>query len=155
MPATNPPTDPAAALQWLVDREAIRNLIVDFAMRLDDQDTDAYLENFVEDAIVVLPHGRVSGRAALAGMPKPPPDWTAQHLFGAIAIELDGDRATTRAYLAATHVFGEITENAHAGGWYEHVVVRTPDGWRFKELTLTILWETKRPMIPKDMPGAS
>lgn len=153
MPATNPPTDPVEALQWLVDHEAIRNLVYDFATSIDDQDRPRYLANFTEDAVVTLPHGRIEGRAELAKMPEPRPEWAAQHLFGGIVIDLDGDTAHTRAYLAATHIFDrtDVKNNAHSGGWYEHTAVRTPEGWRFSELKLVILWEGQRSMTPPGM----
>lgn len=150
MPATNPPADPAAAQQWVVDREAIRNLIHNFGICVDDKDSVGYAANFTEDAVLELPGGRFEGRAAIEKLPSPPKEWTAQHLFGHIIIDLDGDRATTRAYLLATHMFDpdDITQNAHAGGWYRHEVVRTPDGWRFAHVKLEVVWEGDRPMIP-------
>ena len=110
-----------------------------------------YVANFTDDAVLELPHGRLEGRAELQRMPAPPEGRSAQHLFGQIVIDLDGNRATTRAYLGATHIFSptDTTDNAHAGGWYQHhVVVRTPDGWRICELRLTVTWEGDRPMIP-------
>lgn len=150
MPATNPPTDPAAQLKWMVDREAIRNLISDFGTRIDDKDQAAYAANFTEDAVLELPFGTMVGRAAIAAMKGPPQQWRTQHLIGNIVIDLDGDEAHTRAYLMATHVFSpdDLTKKAHAGGWYLHHVVRTDDGWRFAHAKLVEVWHDQRPMLP-------
>lgn len=154
MPPTNLPTDPAEQLQCLVDREAIRNLISDFGVSVDDKDAERYVANFTEDAVLELPHGRMEGRAAISDMPTVPEGWSAQHMFGNIVIDLDGDRATTRAYMRAAHIFSptDRTQNAHAGGWYNHEVVRTSEGWWFAKVSLVIVWEGDRAMIP-EMPS--
>lgn len=150
MAAANPPSDPVAQLQWLVDREAIGDLISNFGVCVDDKDKAGYASNFTSDAVLELPFGRIEGRDAIAVMKGPPPHWNTQHLFGNIVIDLDGDSATTRAYMMATHVFDpELrSSKAHAGGWYEHTVVRTPEGWRFTRVRLVPIWEDERPMIP-------
>lgn len=150
MPASNPPSDPTARLAWLVDREAIRDLIGNFAISIDDKDKAGYAANFVEDAVLELPFGTIIGKAAIAEMPGPPQEWGTQHLIGEVIIDLHGDEATTRAYMMATHVFDadDRSRKAHSGGWYQHRAVRTPDGWRLAHVRLVVVWEDERPMLP-------
>lgn len=157
MPATNPPTDPTEQLQWLVDREAIRDLVHDFAVRIDDKDQAGYAANFAEDGVLELPFGSFRGRQRIAAMSGPPPHVSTHHLIGEIVIDLAGDTATTRTYLLATHRFdpADKSDKAHAGGWYTHEVVRTPEGWRFTRVRLDEAWADARPMTPgrPDRPG--
>ena len=150
MPASNPPVDPAALLAWLVDREAIRDLIGNFAVSIDDKDAAGYAANFTSDAVLELPFGTIVGREKIAAMPGPPRHWGTQHLVGEVVIDLHGDEADTRAYLMATHVFDadNRSKKAHSGGWYVHRVVRTDEGWRFASVKLVIVWEDEGPMLP-------
>ncbi|HKP07811.1 MAG TPA: nuclear transport factor 2 family protein [Microbacterium sp.] len=146
------PTEVPAQLQWLTDRAAITDLILDFARCVDDRDHERYVSNFLEDGQLVLPFHTAHGRDAILTMPTPPESWKTHHHLGNIYIQIDGDVATSRAYLTATHVFSDDrTDNAHAGGWYEHEVVRTPEGWRFRRVELVVVWEEAKPMMPADV----
>lgn len=143
MPPTNPPDQPTAQLQWLVDRAAISDLLIDFARALDDKDWEGYAANFAEDGVLALtPTIFHDGREGLA-------DFVAgslgryagtHHLSTNHAISLDGDEATTRSYLIAAHVLDEADPARHAdsAGWYRCRVRRTSDGWRFIHVTLEI-----------------
>ncbi len=137
-------------LQWLVDRAAVTDLILDFARCVDDDDKQRYASNFTEDGTLVLPFAEVHGRAEILAMPGPPPSWATQHLIANIVIDINGDVANTRAWVIATHVFDREhrSRNAHAGGWYRHKVVRTDEGWKFQRVELEIVWDEDTPMIP-------
>ncbi len=142
-------TAQAEQLQWLVDREAIRNLVYQFGVSIDDQDKEGFAATFTEDGVLEAGWGgRIEGRGAIATMTGMPSSWRTQHLFGNILIDVSGDRATARAYMVATHVFDtvDITQHARAGGWYEQELVRTADGWRFAHVKLIIVWAGARPM---------
>lgn len=148
----NPPTTAANQLQWLVDRAAIADLILSFARCVDDSDHAQYTANFTEDGSLILPFAEVHGRDQILAMPDPPKNWATHHLIGNILIDIDGDTARTRAYLTATHVFdaAQPSNNAQAGGWYTHELIRTSEGWRFRRVELHVVWETEKPMIPED-----
>lgn len=49
MTAAQPPTLPADTLQWLVDRESIRDLVCTFGMSIDDRDQSAFAATFTEN----------------------------------------------------------------------------------------------------------
>jgi uncharacterized protein (TIGR02246 family) len=149
------PTDEAARLAWLTDREEIRAVVAEFGRSIDDKDQAAYAATFTEDAELALPFGRFSGRAAIAAMQGPPPFIATQHLISSTVIDVTGDTATARSYLLATHAFDptDKTQKAHSGGWYDQSFVRTPEGWRFSRVELVIVWEDARPMMPNMPPG--
>ncbi|WP_428152168.1 nuclear transport factor 2 family protein [Brevundimonas sp.] len=148
------PTDPAAQLQWLVDRALIGDHLIAFARAIDEKNQPAYAALFTEDARIVLPHGSYEGQDAIRTMRGPPPTWGTQHIHGNYQIAIDGDQATARAYVIASHTFDRavLDQNARAGGWYDTTLVRTADGWRFSSLALTIVWNTGQ-MIPKGGPS--
>ena len=149
MPPAQAPTTSAEQLAWLVDREAIRDLISSFGVSIDDRDQQRFAANFTEDGVLDAGWGgRIEGRAAIAAMTGLPATWRTQHLFGNIVIDLQGDRATCRSYVVATHIFDltDMTQKARAGGWYEQEIVRTADGWRFSYVKLVLVWADERPM---------
>lgn len=139
-----PPADPAAQLRWLVDRAAIAELFYAFARAIDEKDQAAYADCFAEDGSVTLPHGRFEGRDAIRAMRGPPPHWGTHHLQGNHQITVEDDVATARVYVLASHTFERavLHDNARAGGWYDARLTRTPDGWRLRDIALTIVWNT-------------
>ena len=141
---SRPPADPAQQLQWLVDRAEITELFHSFARAIDEKDQAAYAETFAEDGAVTLPHGRYEGREAIRAMRGPPPHWGTHHIQGNHQVTVDGQSATARAYVIASHTFEKtvLSENARAGGWYDATLTRTDEGWRFKSIALTIIWNT-------------
>lgn len=151
---TRPPADPVAQLQWLIDRAEISDLFHAFARAIDEKDQAAYADTFAEDGSVKLPHGTFEGREAIRAMRGPPPQWGTHHIHGNHQITFDGDRATARAYVIASHTFEKavLDNNARAGGWYDATLVRTAEGWRFKTIALTVVWNTGE-MIRGGPPG--
>lgn len=149
-----PPADPAAQLQWLVDRAAITELFHAFARAIDEKDQPAYADTFAEDGKVTLPHGTYEGQDAIRAMRGPPPQWGTHHIQGNHQVTIDGDTAVARAYVIASHTFEKavLSDNSRAGGWYDATLVRTGDGWRFQSIALTIIWNTGE-MIRGGPPG--
>lgn len=148
------PNDPAAQLQWLVDRAAITELFHSFARAIDEKNQPAYADCFAEDGAVTLPHGTYVGKDAIRAMRGPPPQWGTHHIQGNHQITVDGDTATARAYVIASHTFEKavLHDNARAGGWYDATLARTNEGWRLKTIVLTIVWNTGE-MIRGGRPG--
>jgi hypothetical protein len=142
--AADPPRDPAAQLQWLVDRAAISDRLIDFARCLDVRDWSGYVENFTDDAELELPHGTFEGRAQIAELAtRGLDDFDATHHLSANhVIEIDGDEARTRSYVSVAHVpdASAPTEHGDAGGWYDCRLRRVGDGWRFTRVSLQIVW---------------
>lgn len=152
----SPPSDPAAQLQWLVDRASVSDLFHAFARAIDEKDIVAYADCFAEDGSVTLPHGTFEGKAQILAMRGPPPHWGTHHLHGNHQLTVSDDTGVARAYVIASHTFEKtvLDENARAGGWYDATLVRTPHGWCFKSIALTLIWKTGE-MIRSDRMGGA
>lgn len=139
--ATTPAPRPAdtARLAALEDREAIRQLLVDYGAALDRRDFAAFGELFAEDAEYVSGGAPVKGRAAIQAqlervMGSNPSNLPAPnfHLSLNPSIRLDGERASAVS-------LGAYTAPDPAGGatrlvffvWYQDELVRTGTGWKF------------------------
>jgi hypothetical protein len=72
------------------------------------------------------------------------PQWATHHIQGNHQMTFNGDRATARAYVVASHTFEKavLDDSARAGGWYDATLARTEVGWRFKTIALTIVSNT-------------
>jgi hypothetical protein len=142
--AEAPPSDPTEQLQWLVDRAAISDRLIDFARCLDTRDWDGYVANFTEDGELELPFGTFSGRATIAERAtRGLDDFDATlHLSTNHVIEVNGDHAVARSYISVAHVPNRESPDEHgdAGGWYDWRLRRTPEGWRFTRVALHIAW---------------
>lgn len=152
MPPTKPPTTPEAQLEWLVDRAAISDLLIDFARALDDQDWEGYAANYTEDGVLAIsPTITHRGRAGLAEFVAAGLSAYAgtHHVSTNHAIEISGDEAKTRSYLIAAHVFdaGNPYSHADGAGWYNCQLRRTDEGWRLTHVTLEIRYLSGEPII--------
>ncbi|MFI5915689.1 nuclear transport factor 2 family protein [Dactylosporangium sp. NPDC051541] len=151
MPVAPVPSDSVAQLQWLVDRAAIAQLVDTFARSIDRRDQPTYTDTFTDDARLSLPFGTFEGREQIAAMPTAPPPMASHHVAANVGVQVDGDGATARWNVIATHIFNgaDPNGNAQAGGWYDATLRRTPHGWRFSSVALTIAW-ARGTMIPED-----
>ena len=152
MPPPNPPTDPRNQLNWLVDRAAISDLLVEFARALDDRDWEGYAANYTDDGELVIMGRTVHvGQEGLAENTRANLDRYAgtHHVSANHAIAIDGDTATTRSYLIAAHVFegGDPRRHADGAGWYRCTLRRTPGGWRFARVELEIRYLSGEPLL--------
>jgi len=148
-----PPGDPAGQLQWLIDRAAISDLLIEFARALDDRDWEAYAATYAEDGVLAIsPSVSHTGRAGMA-------DFVAgslgryagtHHLSANHAISVDGDTASTRSYLLAAHVLDADDPYRHAdgAGWYRCRVRRGPEGWRFAHVSLEVRYLSGESLLP-------
>ena len=129
-----PPNEPQAQLRWLVDRAQISDVLVEYARCADAADWSGMGELFTEDGQAVFAAGTFPGRnfGDAAGAVMALFSGT-HHMSTNHAIQIDGDRATTRSYLQAIHLTDpdDNTQHHDVGGWYDNELVRTPDGWHF------------------------
>ncbi|SNR56490.1 nuclear transport factor 2 family protein [Actinomadura mexicana] len=156
MPPTNPPTGSATRLQWLVDRAAISDLLLDFARALDDQDWPGYAADFAEDgALTVSPLIAQSithrGREGMAEFVAGNLGRYAgtHHLSTNHAITLDGDTAEARSCFFAAHLLDASDPRRHAdgAGWHHWKLCRTPEGWRIAHCTMQICYFSAEPFL--------
>jgi hypothetical protein len=151
-------------VRMLLDRAEISDLVDRFSRDLDDYTLEerrfdvAWVRSyFTEDASVEYPVGSATGAeriAALIDGRGMAPFQRTQHVTTNYVIDLDGDRASVRFNLIATHVHAEDVRQrlgeplgAHftVGDYYEGETVRTDAGWRFSRQALHVTWTEGRP----------
>jgi uncharacterized protein (TIGR02246 family) len=136
--------DTAAAVRLLLDEREIRGLISAFGAALDRKDWTAYAETFAPDGEFEIMGQRRVGREQIAAGPARDLAKFArlQHFVANQVVDLHGDEASGQWYLFAVHVpDGEHPErHADIGGRYRFRCRRMPDGWRFGEVRLEVLW---------------
>lgn len=130
-------------LQTLADRIEINDLLTTYATAVDNKDWALYRSIFTPDAFIDYESaGGVKGsldevvawmEPTMAGFPM------TQHLVANVGVELDGDTATVRAMFYNPMQMGN-GKCFWCGGWYNHELVRTADGWRSKRLVEESAW---------------
>jgi 3-phenylpropionate/cinnamic acid dioxygenase small subunit len=130
-------------LQTLADRIEINDLLTRYAHAVDTKDWALYRTVFTPDAEIDYESaGGIKGdletvakwlETTLAGFPM------TQHLVANVDVKLAGDTAKVRAMFY--NPMGVPTgKTFFCGGWYNHELVRTPDGWRSHNLFEESAW---------------
>lgn len=146
------PTLPPA-VQELVDRMAIDDLITRCTMAIDNCDWGEFDAIFSADAMLDFTSagGKRSGLeeskqwldAAMSPLP------VSQHLLGVNRrINIEGDRASVRAYVfnpMFVHDGAGVSHYAPGGSYHNYQFARTDDGWRILELVGEVLWREGMP----------
>jgi hypothetical protein len=120
------------------DKEAIRELLSEYCFRMDDFRFAELGALFTEDGDWIAPYARARGPAEIAALMARniPAEPKRKHFIMNSLIRLDGDRASARtSYLVVLQATGAGLVPSVAGT-YEDVLVRTTDGWRFRERRL-------------------
>ena len=116
------------------DYEEIRALLARYCFAIDSRDGVAWAALFTEDGVFDFKMGEpVRGHEALRGFIASVPSDRC-HLTANEIIEINGDRATVRAYALVTKESPPVISTV---GAYEDQLVRTPEGWRFARRTFT------------------
>src|SRR5215207_8693050 len=119
------------AVQRLIDRQEIADLLVRYTFGLDNRDWDTVRSCFTDMPLFIHPGGRVEGdaivdraRGALEQLD------ASQHLLGNVVVEVDGDSARSTCYFQAQHVrVGTPGGDTYIiAGSYTDTLVRTPGG---------------------------
>lgn len=122
----------------LEDKEAIRELFSEYCFRMDEFRFAELGALFTADGEWIAPYARARGPAEIAALMAHniPPEPRRKHFIMNSLIRLEGDRATARtSYLVVLQAAGADLVPSVAGT-YEDALVRTPDGWRFRERRL-------------------
>lgn len=135
-------------LQELSDRTEITDVLIRYTRAIDTGDFDRLDEVFTPDARI--DYTESGGIAEEYGKVKP---WLAEvlpaffpkrmHTLGQVAIDLDGDEARVSAYFHNPMPMDDGaggTKVVEYGGIYHHQMVRSPDGWRSRQLHEEIVW---------------
>jgi hypothetical protein len=138
--------------QELSDRLEIGEVLARYALAVDTGQWGLLDTVFTPDAIIdYTSSGGIKGLRGelMAWLSQVLPNWPGrQHLIGAIAIKLDGDQAGVTASFTDTlapsreMIAADAKGLIRGGGWYHHRMVRTPNGWRSREVVQEQLWRT-------------
>ena len=127
----------SAALQQLVDRIALQDLVIAYANAIDRRDFDALDEVFTADAYIdYRAMGGIEGPypSVKAWLPEALGHFSAyMHLTGNAAFEIDGDQARGRVACFNPMVIALPDGGRHTlflGLWYIDAYCRTEAGWR-------------------------
>lgn len=119
------------------DLDEIRQLLARIFHAGDVFDVDTWLDCYTDDARFESPHIRMEGRDELrAGFPILRGTSPTRHWIGTIAIDLDGDDASSVAYLFV--VTAEFPPVPMVSGVYHDRFRRVDGRWRFSERILTL-----------------
>ena len=130
-------------MQTLGDRLEINDLLTRYAHSVDSKDWALYRSVFTDDAFIDYESaGGIKGdREAVA-------DWLektmvgfpmTQHLISNIDVKIDGDRASVRA-MFYNPMGMPSGKTFWCGGFYNHSLVRTADGWKSERLIEESSW---------------
>jgi hypothetical protein len=144
---SRPPSD--LSPDEVADRLAIDDLLTRYTMAVDDGAWDQLDTVFTPDAVIDY-----TSAGGIRGTREEIKAWLAkvltifpvrQHMIANKRVVIDGDTATVRAYFYNPMML-EVPDGpprpAPGGGYYNHRLVRTPDGWRSVELIEEEIWRT-------------
>jgi uncharacterized protein (TIGR02246 family) len=134
------------------DRAEITELLARYAIACDRREFEQVGACFTEDGQATFAGTRLGpGRDAIVTYLQPLVDvLMTQHVVGTASISVDGDRATATSYTTVTFVRPAANgghEAVHRGLSYDDQLVRTADGWKFKERFHQALWSTSEPTV--------
>jgi SnoaL-like domain len=138
--------------QEIADRVEIEEVLIRYCYAVDDRDWDTYRKIFTPDAVIddTVTGGVKSGveehvtylTKALAKI------LISQHAISTTLIDLKGDEAKIRTHCSCPMVvdLGEGKRQVFFQGlWYRNRLVRTPEGWKIKELLEEGYWTHNLP----------
>jgi hypothetical protein len=140
------------SLQEISDRLEIQDVLVRYCYAVDDRNWSAYRKVFTTDAVIddTVTGGVRSGveehvaylTRALSKI------LISQHAISTLLIDLNGDEAAARLHCSCPMVVdlgGGKTQVFFQGLWYRDKLIRTPSGWRIKQLVEEGYWNHNLP----------
>lgn len=132
-------------VQYLVDRAAISDVLHSYARGLDTRDWALYRSVFTDE--IEMHYGEFEGTISAD-------EWVerwrpvfegydaTQHISSNHTFDIRGDEATCVSYMRARHVVhtDDGDQQQTVGGYYTNELVRTPEGWKLRKVTLTGTW---------------
>lgn len=134
-----------------LDVVEIQQLLARYARALDTRDWELYRSVFTEDAFIdYAASGGATGQRdqVVEWLSKTLGtfDWSGMHYISNIEAEVAGDSAHVRAAVFNPMQFPGMNGLSYFGGYYHHDMIRTPDGWRSRNLREEILWSANSPL---------
>ncbi len=151
------PTSTDPALQLLLDRAEISDVVHRYATGLDRRDWELFRSIFTDEIemdfrSVGIPPGTFKAdqwvedaKTLFAGF------GATQHVSSNHVHDVRGAGATCVSYMKAEHFVADVEgeDRWTIGGYYTNELVRTPDGWKIHKLTLTVTWSRGNPEIAR------
>lgn len=137
------------------DRIEISDLLTRYTRAVDSGEWDRLDDVFTPDARIDY-----TASGGIAGSYPEVKQWLAQmlplfsrrqHVIAQSEVTLDGDGATVLAYFANPMLLAQEDGPDllwEFGGYYHHALVRTPAGWRSRELVQELVWRRGGPEAP-------
>lgn len=131
----------------LVDREQLRDLVTAYCRHIDRGEPAAVAALFTVDGRFASSTGRngiACGRQQIAARVETllsTFEATSHHVSNVTFLSLDREGAELETYLFAWHRFPGDRPDGYLWGHYLDRAVRTADGWRLAERTLTVVGE--------------
>jgi hypothetical protein len=147
-----------AAIQWLVDRDEIRDVILRYAQCVDRRDFSTLESCFTPDVEGDFGGEWRSGRDGLIEFISGVVYFhTTMHLMANGFVSIAGDQATLQSYAALTHHGtnddGEEWQYNNSTARYSEALVRTPEGWRIRERGVQTEWGVTEPPYESSDPA--
>jgi uncharacterized protein (TIGR02246 family) len=119
-----------AALEHLLAREAIRDLLARYPMAFDDRDWDAWEALWTDDLVFVVDGAPIEGLPAVKEfmMACLPQDYISKHLCGPSVIEVSPDGMHASAKTDVVWIAANYENQIVAR--YVDTLIKTPAGWR-------------------------
>jgi len=141
-----------AALQALIDHNAIVAVCVRYATALDRRDWPLLRDCFEPDVIADYAGiGRIVGYEGLEAVCRAAlePLQASQHLLGNHAVQVTGDEADGTTYFRAQHVRPGTPggDNYIVAGIYTDRFVRRDHNWRISRRKLDVVWSDGNPAV--------
>ncbi len=137
------------AIQRLIDREEIRQLMYRYGHTWDNLDFEGWANVFTEDGTYWEGGGPVlKGREALLSYAQDTgPRFNGRfHIVANQYVVVDGDTAKAHSYFLIVEGLMPCLS-----GTYDDDVVRRPEGWRFAQRVVTCLYPAGFPIAGNDM----
>lgn len=139
-------------LQEVGDRFEIADVLARYVLAVDTGRWELFDQVFTGDAILDYTStggGKGSRDEMRAWLSEILPTWPGrQHIIGSVMIAFDGDEAGVSASFTDTlapsreAIAPDAPGLLRGGGFYHHRMVRTPGGWRSRQLVAEQLWRT-------------
>ena len=126
-------------LRTLADRAELHDLLLHLGRAIDEHRFDDLNDVLTQDATGTTRNGTGSGRDVLIAQIEAGNKDHARllHRLSSVLIEIDGDHATVRAYITAlTGHADSLVPASRRYGLARIKAVRTPEGWRIRELNV-------------------